>query len=480
MAPVARVAAVKRSVGFLARASSLFLNYKAAQVCIPVKRRLCRWNDAEVREAWHRQNDYGGREVRRMAEDFRGYYLKCGQWLGARPDLVPREWVDHLAPLQDSCPPMSLSEVEAVVSWDLLGGRPISDVFERFDADALGAASIAQVHSARLTADAARKATQKEVQTGRPGRRRKRYSREVVVKVQRPGAKELVLRDLATLHGFTKLVGHEVSWDVDMVMTEVMARVRCEFDFLGEARVQDSVADVLSRPPPHRRLSRRLARRPVAAAPFTLAAAAARRACSLCVGVAALGQFRKQPHAGPFGLFELDPLGYRPPLTVPRSVPSLVAPSAFVMERVPGITLSAAARLGTGGDAPERSPDVVTAGESSRGAALGNGTHAGSSGVEENNNSFANRPWRRRAAEARKRAILKQTVAALSEAMARTAFEGDGFVHGDPHPVCVFELLLLFNFSIALSPLYLVSACLLYAVLFCYSAAVVPSFLKRL
>jgi predicted unusual protein kinase regulating ubiquinone biosynthesis (AarF/ABC1/UbiB family) len=60
----------------------------------------------------------------------------------------------------------------------------------------------------------------------------------VVVKVQRPGSRELVLRDLGTLHTFAKLVGKDISWDVDMVMTEVMSRVKGEFDFEGEAAVQ--------------------------------------------------------------------------------------------------------------------------------------------------------------------------------------------------------------------------------------------------
>ena len=106
------------------------------------------------------------------------------------------------------------------------------------------------MHSARLTESAARAAgaqRQRErvkhgpfsglrSRRGAVGRRSVR--REVVVKVQRPGAKQLVLRDLATLHTFAKLVGRDVSWDVDMVMTEVMSRVEGEFDFQGEAAVQ--------------------------------------------------------------------------------------------------------------------------------------------------------------------------------------------------------------------------------------------------
>lgn len=107
-----------------------------------------------------------------------------------------------------------------------------------------------QVHSARLTESAARAAgAQRQCKRSKrglfsgfhrwaTGGRGRSVRREVVVKVQRPGAKQLVLRDLATLHTFANLVGRDISLDVDMVMTEVMSRVKSEFDFKGEAAVQ--------------------------------------------------------------------------------------------------------------------------------------------------------------------------------------------------------------------------------------------------
>mmetsp|Transcript_63244 Transcript_63244/g.142631 ORF Transcript_63244/g.142631 Transcript_63244/m.142631 type:complete len:286 (+) Transcript_63244:61-918(+) len=235
----------KRSASFLARAGGLYLSYKVSQVNIGTSALVGRWGEERVEQAWHRVNDRGGREVRVLAEDFQGYYLKCAQWLGARPDLVPAEWVEHLAPLQDTCPPMQLDEVKAVVQSGLLGGASLEATFERFDPVPLGAASIAQVHSARLTREAAQEANRSHRRRRRrrrssssssrllwPWRARgsgrgpqdgggSRFGCEVVVKVQRPGARELVLRDLATLQVFAKAVGQDISWDVDMIMTEV-------------------------------------------------------------------------------------------------------------------------------------------------------------------------------------------------------------------------------------------------------------------
>ena len=88
------VKGLKRSVGFLARATSLYGTYKVAELSIAVQSRLRDWSPSRVEQAWHEQNERGAQEVRRIAEDFGGYYLKCGQWLGARPDLVPMEWVE--------------------------------------------------------------------------------------------------------------------------------------------------------------------------------------------------------------------------------------------------------------------------------------------------------------------------------------------------------------------------------------------------
>src|SRR4051812_49038523 len=101
-------------------------------------------------------------------------FIKLGQLLSTRPDIIPQAYADALARLQNECEPFSFDEIEKIVTEDL--GVRISKAFEHFDTKPLAAASIAQVHYARL-----------------------RDGREVAVKVQRPGIREQVLSDLAAL-----------------------------------------------------------------------------------------------------------------------------------------------------------------------------------------------------------------------------------------------------------------------------------------
>src|SRR5688500_13561365 len=92
-------------------------------------------------------------------------YIKLGQVLSTRPDLLPPSYIAELEHLQDSVPPMELDEVERTVE-DELGAR-INKLFGSFEEKPLGSASLGQVHAATL-----------------------RDGREVVVKVQRPGLRE--------------------------------------------------------------------------------------------------------------------------------------------------------------------------------------------------------------------------------------------------------------------------------------------------
>src|SRR5438132_10062115 len=98
-------------------------------------------------------------------------YVKFGQVLSTRPDIVPREYVAALESLQDAVEPFSFAEVEKIVELEL--GARISKIFAEFDATPMAAASLGQVHRAIL-----------------------RDGREVVVKVQRPNVREEVLKEL--------------------------------------------------------------------------------------------------------------------------------------------------------------------------------------------------------------------------------------------------------------------------------------------
>jgi ubiquinone biosynthesis protein len=98
-------------------------------------------------------------------------YIKFGQILSTRPDIVPPEYIAALESLQDSVEPFSFADVERIVEEEL--GARISKIFDSFESTPMAAASLGQVHRAIL-----------------------RDGREVVVKVQRPNVREEVKKDL--------------------------------------------------------------------------------------------------------------------------------------------------------------------------------------------------------------------------------------------------------------------------------------------
>lgn len=117
-------------------------------------------------------------DVKRRAEAFANAlkqmgptYVKFGQVLSTRPDIVPPEYIAALESLQDDVEPFSFADVEKIVEEDL--GVRISKAFDTFESTPLAAASLGQVHRAVL-----------------------RDGREVVVKVQRPNVREQVRKDL--------------------------------------------------------------------------------------------------------------------------------------------------------------------------------------------------------------------------------------------------------------------------------------------
>src|SRR5918994_891134 len=112
--------------------------------------------------------------IRSAMEELSPTFAKLGQILSTRPDLLPPEFIEELATLQDNVPPLSEAQVVRVMEEEL--GVPWEDVFESIEPTPMAAGTIAQVHRATLA----------------DGRR-------VVVKVQRPTAHEDIMQDLALL-----------------------------------------------------------------------------------------------------------------------------------------------------------------------------------------------------------------------------------------------------------------------------------------
>jgi ubiquinone biosynthesis protein len=124
---------------------------------------------------WLRRNDVShGVRIRRALEDLGPIFVKFGQMLSTRRDLLPDEIADELSKLQDSVPPFPGVQARLIVEKAF--GKPVEEVFKEFDENPMASASIAQVHRA-LLAD----------------------STDVVVKVLRPNIERVIRRDLSLL-----------------------------------------------------------------------------------------------------------------------------------------------------------------------------------------------------------------------------------------------------------------------------------------
>jgi len=115
-----------------------------------------------------------GERIRLALEELGPIFVKFGQALSTRRDLLPRDIADELAKLQDAVPPFPVEQAVAIIEGAY--EESVDTVFERFDKEPLAAASIAQVHTAKLTA-----------------------GHEVIVKVLRPGVQDQIEGDLAVL-----------------------------------------------------------------------------------------------------------------------------------------------------------------------------------------------------------------------------------------------------------------------------------------
>ncbi len=159
-------------------------------------------------------------------ENLGATFIKLGQLLSTRGDLLPEPYLDALARLQDKVEPFSFEEVDAIVSSEL--GIRISKAFAEFDPEPLAAASLAQVHRARM-----------------------RDGRAVVVKVQRPGVREQIVNDLEALEEVASFIDAHTEIGKRYEFVNMLADLRRsllrEIDFQREGnnllRLGDSLRD---------------------------------------------------------------------------------------------------------------------------------------------------------------------------------------------------------------------------------------------
>lgn len=152
--------------------------------------------------------------LRQVFEELGPTFIKFGQILSTRRDLLPQNYIDELSKLRDSAPPFSFSDVQTIIEREL--NQPISTIFSWLDEIPLASASVAQVHRGIL-----------------------RSGEEVIVKVQRPNMEEEMLRDIDLFSRViqkTPGVMTNMFIDANAAIEEIKLSTQLELDFRNEAR----------------------------------------------------------------------------------------------------------------------------------------------------------------------------------------------------------------------------------------------------
>ena len=153
--------------------------------------------------------------VRLAIEELGPTFIKFGQVLSSRPDLLPTEFVKELSKLQDSVPPFPYGDAKALIEAQF--GRPLTEVLDSFEEEPLAAASLAQVHRARTKA-----------------------GDEVAIKVQRPGIEDIIETDIRILLDLAALCERHLPesryYEPVQIVDEFAKTIRRELDFVREGR----------------------------------------------------------------------------------------------------------------------------------------------------------------------------------------------------------------------------------------------------
>ncbi|NEQ95579.1 MAG: AarF/ABC1/UbiB kinase family protein, partial [Cyanothece sp. SIO2G6] len=157
--------------------------------------------------------------LRNILADLGPVYVKLGQLLSTRPDLLPPDYINALTDLQANVPKVAWEKLEPVLQQEI--GQPLEAVFEAIELEAIAAGSIAQIHKAIL-----------------------KNGEEVAIKIQRPGIEAIVDQDIALITTLAELVSRTnfgQYYDVVSLADEFSTALQAELDFTQEARYTDQL-----------------------------------------------------------------------------------------------------------------------------------------------------------------------------------------------------------------------------------------------
>ncbi|KAH7365518.1 hypothetical protein KP509_18G032400 [Ceratopteris richardii] len=203
---------IRRQMKIFTLTMMIYMDYKTVQ-------RKVKWmSEAKRDKLWEATHERNAKRLLKAIIELEGLWVKLGQYLSTRADVLPEAYISHLKQLQDSLPPRPLQEVHSTIEKEL--GKALGDLFKNFDNVPLATASISQVHRAQ-TVD----------------------GDDVVVKVQHKGIKNVILQDLRN----AKLIVDWIAWaepqfNFGPVINEWCAEVPKELDFNLEAANTQRVA----------------------------------------------------------------------------------------------------------------------------------------------------------------------------------------------------------------------------------------------
>jgi len=177
---------------------------------------------AASQDSWDRSHELAAEQIRRLALHLAGAFTKGAQIGGARADVLPKPFIDKLSQFHDAVPPRPFETLQPIVEREL--GRPCEEVFASIEPDAIAAASLAQVHRARL-----------------------HDGRDVVLKIQYPEIRRLIPLDLATLRRAARVVDHLQRYlEIALLVNEVTRFIELELDFEREVQSTERLRGILA------------------------------------------------------------------------------------------------------------------------------------------------------------------------------------------------------------------------------------------